>query len=309
MAIYLGIDGGSSKTAVVVGDEQRVLGTSTARGTNIVHLAEESARTALQQAISHACMKAGVDPKHVARTCMGLSGASVYADKMKSMLGEIVSGDLEVVGDNVIALHAAFGASPGVIVIAGTGSICFGRNDKGATARGGGWGHTISDEGSGFWIGRRACAELVRAVFESEEPCPVLLSKLRAALRFSHVSELVRLANGQPPPNFAELMPLVVDADHDGDRIAHRVLEDAGRELASLAHGVLLRLWGDALADDPDVKQLTRVAGTGGVFRYSDTVRTEFMFQLHRYAPWAIVQEEVVDPVMGALQLARANGK
>jgi len=100
-----------------------------------------------------------------------------------------------------------------------------------------------------------------------------------------------------------------VDSDHDGDRVAHRVLEDAGRELASLAHGVLVRLWGAELADDPDVKQLARVAGTGGVFRHSDTVRTEFMFQLHRYAPWAIVQEEVIDPVMGALDLARANGQ
>jgi N-acetylglucosamine kinase-like BadF-type ATPase len=309
MAFYLGIDGGSSKTAVVVGDDQRVLATTTASGTNIVHLTEDGARAALHHAIQRACTKAGADPQQVARTCMGLSGASVYADKLRGMIAEIVSGDIEVVGDNVIALHAAFGGKPGVIVIAGTGSIAFGRNEKGATARGGGWGHTISDEGSGFWIGRRACSEVVRAVFETEEPCPVLLSKLRAALKFSHVSELVRLANATPPPNFAELMPLVVDSDHDGDRIAHRVLEDAGRELATLAHGVLVRLWGDVLADDPDVKQLARVAGTGGVFRHSDTVRTEFMFQLHRFAPWAIVQEEVVDPVIGALELARANGK
>ena len=308
MALYLGIDGGGTKTAVAVGDESRVLATTDASASSIVRVGEESSRAALMHAVQRACAKAGADPRQIARTCMGVAGASVYADKLKGILAEIVSGDVKVVGDNVIALHAAFGTGAGVIVISGTGSICFGRNDKGSTARGGGWGHAISDEGSGHWIGRRASAEVVRSVFETEEPCPVLLSKLRAALGFSHVSELVRIANAQPPPNFAELMPLVVDSDHDGDRIAHRVLEDAGRELASLAHGVLVRLWGAELADDPDVKQLARVAGTGGVFRHSDTVRTEFMFQLHRYAPWAIVQEEVVDPVMGALDLARANG-
>jgi N-acetylglucosamine kinase-like BadF-type ATPase len=309
MALYLGIDGGGTKTAVAVGDETRVLATTDSAGSNIVRVGEESTRAALIHAVQRACSKAGADPRHIMRTCMGVAGASVYADKLKGMLYEIVSGEVNVVGDNVIALHAAFGTGPGVIVIAGTGSICFGRNDKGSTARAGGWGHAISDEGSGHWIGRRACGEVVRAIFETEEPCPVLLSKLRAALGFSHVSELVRIANSQPAPNFAELMPLVVDSDHDGDRIAHRVLEDAGRELASLAHGVLVRLWGAELADDPDVKQLARVAGTGGVFRHSDTVRTEFMFQLHRYAPWAIVQEEVIDPVMGALELARANGQ
>lgn len=308
MAIFIGIDGGGSKTAVAVGDESNVLATTATSGSNPVRLGEEAARKALRHAIQRACMKAGADPKHVARTCIGVAGASAFADKLRAILTEIVSGDVNVVGDNVIALHAAFGNKAGVIVIAGTGSICFGRNEKGATARAGGWGHAISDEGSGHWIGRRACGEVVRAVFESEEPCPILLNKLRAALEFSHVSELVRIANAQPAPNFAELMPLIVDADHDGDRIAHRVLEDAGRELATLAHGVLVRLWGAELADDPDVKQLARVAGTGGVFRYSDTVRTEFMFQLHRFAPWAIVQEEVIDPVLGALDLARANG-
>lgn len=308
MAIYLGIDGGGTKTAVAVGDEQRLLASSTAGASNMVRTGEEEARAALRKAIQTACAQAGASPAAVARTCMGVAGASVYADKLRTMLAEIVSGSIDVVGDHVIAMHGAFGTGPGVIVIAGTGSVCFGRNESGASARAGGWGHTISDEGSAHWIGRRTCGDVVRAVFEAEEPCPILLGMLRAALQFSHVAELVRLANVQPPLKFEELFPLVVDADRDGDRVAHRVLEDAGRELAALAHGVLVRLWGAAVADDPEVTRLARVAGTGGVFRHSDTVRTEFMFQLHRFAPWAVVQEEVVDPVLGALQLARANG-
>ena len=74
------------------------------------------------------------------------------------------AGEIEVVGDMVIALEAAFGGDPGVIVIAGTGSIAYGRNSKGQTARAGGWGFAISDEGSGQWIGRAAVAATVRAL-------------------------------------------------------------------------------------------------------------------------------------------------
>ncbi len=72
--------------------------------------------------------------------------------------GKIKTSEIKVVGDNVIALEAAFGSGPGVIVIAGTGSIAYGRNRDGQTARAGGWGFAISDEGSGHWIGRAAVA-------------------------------------------------------------------------------------------------------------------------------------------------------
>ena len=79
------------------------------------------------------------------------------------ILAEILQGEIDVVGDGPIALESAFGAGPGIIVIAGTGSIAYGRDANGTTARVGGWGFAVSDEGSAHWIGRAAIAAFCQA--------------------------------------------------------------------------------------------------------------------------------------------------
>ena len=83
----------------------------------------------------------------------------------RDIVAEILPTPIEVVGDMLIALEAAFDSGPGVIVIAGTGSIAYGRNRQGTTVRAGGWGFAIGDEGSAHWIGRlrsaRCCAPAI----------------------------------------------------------------------------------------------------------------------------------------------------
>src|SRR5213078_4483038 len=68
-----------------------------------------------------------------------------------------------VVNDALIALAAGAGDDPGIVIISGTGSIVYGRNERVEAARAGGWGHMIGDEGSGYWIGREALAAVMRA--------------------------------------------------------------------------------------------------------------------------------------------------
>ena len=67
-----------------------------------------------------------------------------------------------VVNDALVALEAGAGDGPGIVLIAGTGSICYGRNEEGQAARAGGWGYMLGDEGSGWWIGRRALSAVMR---------------------------------------------------------------------------------------------------------------------------------------------------
>ncbi len=155
MAYYLGIDGGGSKTICVVGDESSLLATVTAGGSNITRVGEAGARETLQQAIREACLAAKINPQQVLRACIGAAGAGreEIASTVRKIVAEIIPGEIEVVGDMEIALAAAFGKGPGVIVIAGTGSIVFGRDAQGKVARAGGWGFAISDEGSAHWIG------------------------------------------------------------------------------------------------------------------------------------------------------------
>ena len=187
MAYYLGIDGGGTKTRCVLADETTVLATAMSGGSNIVRVGEEHAREALRTVIHQVCASAKVSPDQVHAICIGAAGAArpEIAAKIRSVLAELVphnAPNIEVVGDAAIALEAAFGAGPGVIAIAGTGSIVYGRDAAGRIARAGGWGFAISDEGSGHWIGRRAISAILSAHDQSVETA--LAAMVLSTVRF-----------------------------------------------------------------------------------------------------------------------------
>ena len=163
MPYYLGIDGGGTKTTCAVGDDSSVLATASAGPSNIVRVGEATTRESLHQAVRQACAAAGITPSQVLRTCVGGSGAArpELAAIVREFLAEMLSTPVDVVGDMQIALEAAFDQGPGVIVIAGTGSIAYGRDRQRKTVRAGGWGFAIGDEGSAHWIGRAAVSALI----------------------------------------------------------------------------------------------------------------------------------------------------
>jgi N-acetylglucosamine kinase-like BadF-type ATPase len=228
-----------------------------------------------------------------------MAGAArpVISSIVKEIVAEIYSGEIEVVGDMVIAMQAAFGSKPGVIVIAGTGSIAYGRSKEGQTARAGGWGFAISDEGSGQWIGRNAVSGVMRAQDEDEAAPTGLALSILHAWHLQTLDELVRSANASPSPDFSNLFPHVLAAADAGDPIARTVLTQAGAELAGLAKIVISRLF----EESPSVQ----VAMAGGVFRNAALVRNVFYNSLRSEYPQAVVGATVIEPVKGALELAR----
>lgn len=300
MSYYLGIDGGGTKTTCAVGDRTRLLAAATAGPSNIVRVGESQARASLQQCVRQACAAAGISLDQVTRTCVGGSGAArpELAAIVREIVADIVSTPVDVVGDMQIALEAAFDTGPGVIVIAGTGSIAYGRDREGKTLRAGGWGFAIGDEGSAHWIGRRAVSATLRAS-EREPPdggSPSLAADLFKAWGVTSLSDLARAANSIPPPDFAALFPAVAASKEE---VARQVLRSAGRELAEVAGVVTRRLFAkDDTAPVP-------VAMTGGVFRYAAIVREVFYNELRRLDARVQVNPQVVDPVEGALQMAR----
>jgi glucosamine kinase len=295
---FLGIDGGGSKTSCLIGDENSVLGAGSAGASNVVRVGEAIAGESLEAAIRQACTVAKVAPAQIDRTCIGASGAGrpEISTVISSMVSRIVGGTVDVVGDTVIALEAAFGSGPGVIVIAGTGSIAYGRNIKGQTARAGGWGHAISDEGSGHWIGRTAVSAALHANDEHERPS-LLLTSILQAWKLETLGQLVVRANASPPPDYAALVPTVLAAADSGDPLAREVLTQTGGRLAALCKTVMRRLFPDA---GP-----VPVAMSGGVFRNSPMVCQTFYNNVRSEYPEAVVNLGVIDPVRGALELAR----
>jgi N-acetylglucosamine kinase-like BadF-type ATPase len=303
VGIFLGIDGGGTKTTCVIGDETSVLGTGTAAGSNVVRLGEAKAQEALADVIGQACAAANVKPARIERTCVGLAGAGrpEISNLVRRILAELVSGEIEVVGDMVIALQAAFGDGPGVMVIAGTGSMAYGRNASGNTLRAGGWGFSIFDEGSGHWIGRSAIAAIMRDYDETGEENSVLMNNIKKSWGLTTREQLVLAANASPCPDFAALLPAVLSGADSGDALARSILTQAGTELARLARIVIRRLFSDG--------DKVPVAMTGGVFSNCALVRQVFYNSLRSEYPNCSVNLTVIEPVQGALALARKGAK
>ena len=298
MSYFIGIDGGGTKTTCAVGNESALLAQVTSGPSNIVRVGEAKTRESLQQAVRHACAAAGISPDQVARTCVGGSGAArpELAAIVRAILAEILTSPIDVSGDMETALEAAFGDAPGVIVNSGTGSFAYGRNPQGKTARAGGWGFAIGDEGSAHWIGRRAVSAILRESDRNAEIESSLLAKgLFRAWGVASLLDLARAGNSIPPPDFAALFSAVASSD---DELARQVLRSAGRELAQVAGVVISKLFADDKAAVP-------VAITGSVFRHAELVRQVFYNELRRLDARVEVRLQIVEPVEGALNMAR----
>lgn len=297
MGYYLGIDGGGTKTCCAIGSEGIEVARAVGPGCRLARVGEERAREALHNTIRKACRSAAIEPAQIDCTVIGTSGAGRrdIAERVRQLLVEIVPGDVRVVGDMVIAREAAFSGLPGVVVIAGTGSIAYGVNERGETARSGGWGPGISDEGSGEWIGREAVRAALRSI--DERHTTVLLAAMQEAWHVSSPEEIAAQLKSEDDQAFSTFFPVVLDAAVNGDAVALHILTEAGTELARLTRVVMHRLWAP--------HEGVRVAIGGGVFENANLVRQVFTNLLLADRPGTAVLGSAVVPVAGALYLAR----
>ncbi len=299
MPFVLGIDGGGSKsTAALSADGVTVLSTHTAGGCNLNTVPVAEARSALGEAIHGVLESAGVSADDVQSVCAGVAGTQSpeVAAKIKEIIAAVLpKSQVQVVGDTVIALDADFSGGPGVVCISGTGSIAFGRNERGETARAGGWGRFVSDEGSGHWIGQRAASQCLQALDMGRSSS--LITGVMHHWRIATREQLVQRCNQDQVPNFSDLFPVVLAANDEGDALAGEILASAGTKLARVTQIVLRRLWVGRSA--------VEVAITGGVFANSAHIRQIFGNVIRTDRPEVGVRTSEREPYMGALYLAK----
>jgi len=260
LMLFLGVDGGQSATTAMVADENGLVrGVGVAGPCNHVYGpgGRERFVAAVQGSVETACARAGVVPVFAA-ACLGLSGGP--ADK-EQLAGEFLQTEhLLVTDDARIALTGATGGAPGIVTIAGTGSISYGRNASGKQARAGGWGYVFGDEGGAFDLVRQALRAALR--FEERWGPPTALHPLlleRTGVRTAN--ELVHLfyTTDFPRSRIAALAPCINVAADEGDVLAVQLLHDAAAQLAMISAAVRGQLFAGG---DP-----VRVAWMGGVFR------------------------------------------
>ena len=296
--IVAGVDGGGSKTRVLIADEAgttlgEVVGPgSAARPGEIEHSASviaETLRDALQS-----CEMSHVTPKVL---CVGVAGAATNAERealWTALVGHDVADEVVVHPDFAIALDDAFGDGPGILLISGTGSAAFGRGPSGQSARCGGWGPVCGDEGSGAWIGRRALS-VVTASADGREPESALVGAVLTAAQVNEPRELIAWAAQATPGQLASLAPVVTSVADGGDLRANAIVSLAVEELVIHIRTLARSLFVDERAATP-------VALTGGMLRKGATLRKRLEQRLKSAVPGAQLVANEVDAARGAVR-------
>ena len=233
MKLFLGVDGGQSGTTALVGDESgHVVGVGTGGPCN--HVGSAEGREKFVRAVGGCLRVAGFEGAQFEAVCLGFSGGA--ADKDAYVRELIQSQHYMVTHDAAIALSGATAGEPGVIAIAGTGSIAFGKNASGKTARAGGWGYVFGDEGGGFDLVRQA----LRAALRNEEgwgPKTLLRDALVSSAGATSANDLLHrfYTDEYPRERVAAFAKLVDRIARDGDRVAREILMSSAQQLATLA--------------------------------------------------------------------------
>ena len=165
--LVLGLDAGGTKTVCYLADENGVvLSEGRGRGAHLPSAGAEGIAVVLREVISQTLAGAG-QPRALSAVCLGMAGVDRPSEAavVRGLVNDLVSSPcVTIVNDALIALEAGAGAEPGIVVIAGTASIAYGRDAGGRSARAGGWGYVLADEGSGYWLGRQALRAAMRHV-------------------------------------------------------------------------------------------------------------------------------------------------
>ncbi|MDR7486538.1 MAG: BadF/BadG/BcrA/BcrD ATPase family protein [Armatimonadota bacterium] len=243
-ATIAGVDGGASKTrAAVLSAGGKVLATSTVRSASAYHREAEEAAGIVVASVREAMAAAGIGGPLEALGA-GLAGAddpAIRARLERTLAGAGLAASVLVDHDAAAALAGGTALEPGIVVIAGTGSIAFGVDAQGRRARAGGWGPLLDDEGSGYAIGRAVLRAAMRA-FDGRGETTALAESVRQHFGLGSLAGLKMAVRGIGIDEVAAIAPLAVDAARGGDAVATRILQRAGRHLAAMVAAVAAHL-------------------------------------------------------------------
>lgn len=238
----LGLHIGGSKTHAVRSDAaQADTGTRAGGGVEITEASANLSSVGHQGADAVLRRIAASVGGGIEAVCAGAAGADTPASRavLSALLTEHFPGArIDVVHDTRIVLAAA-GLDVGAVVVAGTGSVAWGRNHEGQEARSGGYGYLLGDEGGGYSVVRDAVREALREYYAGLEP-GTLVRALMAATASVDALQLMDSFYAKPEPDhWAGLAPLVLDLAAEGDPAALRIQAEAAHSLATLARQVL----------------------------------------------------------------------
>lgn len=302
--LYLGIDGGGTKTyAVLIDENKEKVGEGFSGASNPLRVGIETAVSNIVKAVTSACDQADRSRGDIVSAYLGLAG--VRRRDLRERVREGIARqmrlkNIEVVTDAEIALYGATLGKEGLVIIAGTGSVCIGQDKNGNKHSAGGWGPLAGDEGGGAGIARRALQAIAKASDGRGKPT-ALVDVAIDYFRAAGPEDLVVAIYAPQIDNakIAGFAKYVVEAAKQGDCVAKEVLAEAGRELGIAANAVIENL--------KLQKKEFRIGYVGGVFKAGDLLTKPLMETVHRIAPKANLTPPHLSPGIAAANLAYSN--
>jgi N-acetylglucosamine kinase-like BadF-type ATPase len=298
MSFIIGIDGGGTKTALKLADDKGNLVLSKEGGPcNINSMGKEYVQKMLKELLEDTLKEAQLTMEEIAVLCIGTAGVDRPSDK--SIMAEIIKntgfmGKAIITNDAETALYGGVGGDEGVILISGTGSICYGRNSSGEKKRAGGWGHIIGDEGSGYYIGINAINRIAKG-YDGIEEKTIMTDLILEHLKLENPSSLIDFVyrSGAGKSEIASLAKLVDEAYKQGDSLAEEILLKSAFELFLSAKAVI------------DYLNLNRkeasLAVNGSVIEKNECVSSEFKRLMKKNYPLIKVTNMKNDAAWGAV--------
>jgi N-acetylglucosamine kinase-like BadF-type ATPase len=298
MTHVLGIDAGGTKTVCLLADEHcRAIAEARRGGANLQAVGELEVEKILHDVMEETLGNRDIVP---AAICLGIAGVDRPDDfaVVRGIMKRIgYKARVLIVNDALVALEAGAPGQPGVVVISGTGSICYGRNARGEAARSGGWGYVLGDEGSGYWIGRAALRAVLREA-DRRGPRTALSRLLLEHFGVRQAQGLIHAVyhGNLKPAAIGAVAKCVQAAFSQGDEVASGILRDAAEELEASALSVARRL---EIVGDPFAFILS-----GGIFLAVPWLQQELERRLPAAAPRSTVRLLDREPATGAVALA-----
>lgn len=299
MKYVIGIDGGGSGSTLKIFSEDGVeVGAVVGGPTNISAQPAYEVKSILESLINEGLTNAKVNIDDVAAICIGAAGAGRerQASILKELIADIgIKGNIVIKDDTHIALVAGAGKEEGIIVIAGTGSIAYGRTTEGRSFRAGGWGHIIGDEGSAYYIGVKAINEALKS-YDGRSGSTALLPMILEAIGADSVDQLVEYVyRGEfSKSKIAKLARVVDEVFKKGDKTAKSILEESAYELFLLADAVIKAL------DMTDTVLVT----SGSVLLKNKFIFDNFYSLVKANYPSLKISKLNKDPAYGAVHIA-----
>lgn len=297
-SIVVGIDGGGTKTRALLADERgEPIAEAVGAGSAVRPREIERSADIIAGVVREVLDYGGRPTERPRVLCVGVAGVGREPERLTlldALVARQIADEVVVQTDFAVALDDAFGDGPGVLLIAGTGSSAFGRGPTGETARCGGWGPIIGDEGGGAWIGRKVLS-VVAAASDGREPETALTGAVLTATEASEASELIRWAAAATPGTLATLAPVVMSVADSGDLRANAIVSLAVEELALHVRSLARQLFTDERASVP-------VAFTGGLLSKGTSYRKRLEHRLKTAVPGAQLHPDEIDPARGAVR-------